>query len=134
MVPAAELMVVVPAALQFQVGDVAKFAAHCVASTLTEGGSTAPPLNSQALPALPSQSSVPAGQFTQAPPVQVCVFAVHATVELQVPLDEHVCTPLPEHWCVPGTHTPVHAPLTHADDTHAVLLPHAPLDEHVSTL
>jgi hypothetical protein len=175
-------MVVVPAALQFQVGDVAKFAVHCVTSTLTDGGSTEPPLNSHALPTLPSQSSVPAphgahepleqvwlvvhatveqdvpqlesvavsfsqplpmvpsqlslpaGQFTHAPPVHVCVFAVHATVEPQVPLEEHVCTPLPEHWCVPGTQTPVHAPLTHADETHAVLLPQAPLDEHVSTL
>lgn len=145
MVPALELIVVVPAALQFQVGEVAKFATHCVASTLTEGGSTVPPLNSQAFPALPSQSSVPpphgahepleqvwlvvqatvehevpqlesvavsfsqplpmvpsqlslpAGQFTHAPFVQVCVFAAHATVEPQVPLDEHVCTPLPEH-------------------------------------
>jgi hypothetical protein len=28
----------------------------------------------------------------------------------------------------------VHAPLTHADETHAVLFPHVPLDEHVSTL
>src|SRR5438477_9053096 len=37
-VPAAESMVVVPAALQFQTGDVLKFAAHGVASTLIEGG------------------------------------------------------------------------------------------------
>jgi hypothetical protein len=28
----------------------------------------------------------------------------------------------------------VHAPFTQADETHGVLLPHAPLDEHVSTL
>jgi hypothetical protein len=34
-----ELMVVVPAALQFHVGDVKKFAAHAEASTLTDGGS-----------------------------------------------------------------------------------------------
>jgi hypothetical protein len=37
-VPAVESIVVVPAALQFHEGDVAKFAAHCVASTLTDGG------------------------------------------------------------------------------------------------
>jgi hypothetical protein len=35
---------------------------------------------------------------------------------------------------VPGTQTPVHAPPTQADETHAVLLPQAPPDEHVSTL
>src|ERR1700722_13608801 len=38
-VPAFESTVVVPAALQFQVGEVLKFAAHWVASTLTDGGS-----------------------------------------------------------------------------------------------
>jgi hypothetical protein len=37
-VPADESMVVVPAALQFHDGDVAKFADHWVASTLTDGG------------------------------------------------------------------------------------------------
>jgi hypothetical protein len=35
----AELIVVVPAAMQRQLGDVRKFAAQRVASTLTEGGS-----------------------------------------------------------------------------------------------
>lgn len=39
-VPAVESMVVVPEALQFHAGDVAKFAVHCVASTLTDGGRT----------------------------------------------------------------------------------------------
>ena len=37
----------------------------------------------------------------------------------------------------PGTgipHTPVHAPVTHADATHAVLLPQVPFAEQVSTL
>jgi hypothetical protein len=38
--PALVSIVVVPAALQFQVGDVAKFALHCVASMLTDGGTT----------------------------------------------------------------------------------------------
>jgi hypothetical protein len=37
-VPAFESTVVVPAALQFQVGDVLKFAFHWVASTSTDGG------------------------------------------------------------------------------------------------
>jgi hypothetical protein len=37
-VPAVESTVVVPAALQFQDGEVAKFAVHCAASTLTDGG------------------------------------------------------------------------------------------------
>jgi hypothetical protein len=39
-VPAVEFMVIVPAALQFHVGDVLKFRAHWVASTLTDGGSS----------------------------------------------------------------------------------------------
>jgi hypothetical protein len=181
-VPADESIVVVPAALQFHVGDVAKFDDHCVASTLTEGGSAPPPLNSHAFPALPSQSSVPApqlaqvppehvwlvvhavvvqfvpqlasvavsfsqpfpiepsqlsfpaGQLTQAPLVQVWVFAAHDTDEPHEPVDEQVCTALPEHWVVVGTHTPWQAPPTHADETHGVLLPHAPLNEQVSTL
>jgi hypothetical protein len=71
MVPAVESIVVVPEALQFQVGDVAKFAAHCDASTLTDGGRTTPPLYSQALVALPSQSSVPAPHVEHAPLEQV---------------------------------------------------------------
>jgi hypothetical protein len=37
-VPAAESIVVVPAAVQLQFGEVAKFADHCVVSTFTEGG------------------------------------------------------------------------------------------------
>jgi hypothetical protein len=37
-VPADESIVVVPAALQFHDGDVAKLAVHCAGSTLTAGG------------------------------------------------------------------------------------------------
>jgi hypothetical protein len=37
-VPAAESTVVVPAALQVQVGDVLKFGAHWLTSTFTDGG------------------------------------------------------------------------------------------------
>ena len=33
-----------------------------------------------------------------------------------------------------GTHTPMQDPVTHAELTHAVLPPQAPLEEHVSTL
>jgi hypothetical protein len=40
---------------------------------------------------------------------------------------------LPEHCVVVGSHTPVHAPLTHAEDTHATAVPHAPLTLHVWT-
>ena len=45
----------------------------------------------------------------------------------------HVCTPLPEHWVDPGTQTPEQAPLTHADETHAVAEPHWPFALHVCT-
>jgi hypothetical protein len=83
---------------------------------------------------LPSQLRVPDAQLVHAPFVHVWVCAVQAAAEPQVPVDEHVCTALPEHWVEPGTQTPVQAPFTQADDTHAVLLPQAPLDEHVSTL
>jgi hypothetical protein len=38
-----------------------------------------------------------------------------ATVLAHCPLDPQVCTPLPEHLVAPGTHTPPHAPLTHAN-------------------
>lgn len=62
------------------------------------------------------------------------MLAAHATADPHVPLDEQVCTALPEHCVVVGSHTPVHAPFTQADETHGVLLPQAPLDEHVSTL
>jgi len=39
MVPAVESTVVVPAAVQFQVGEVWKFVAHCAEFTFTDGGS-----------------------------------------------------------------------------------------------
>ena len=40
---------------------------------------------------------------------------------------------MPEHWTAPGTHTPVHPPLTQAEFAHADGLPHCPLDWHVCT-
>lgn len=82
----------------------------------------------------PSQFHFPVGQFTQAPLVQVWVLAAHATAEPQTPLELQVCTALPEHCVDAGSHTPAHAPFTHADATHAVLLPQVPFAEQVSTL
>jgi hypothetical protein len=41
---------------------------------------------------------------------------------------------LPEHCVVPGTHTPVHAPATHALFTQAVVPPNVPFDWQVWTL
>lgn len=181
-VPAFESIVVVPAALQFQVGEVAKLADHWVASTFTDGGSRAPPLNSQAFAALPSQSSVPAphvvhappehvwlvvhaavvhdvpqlasvavsfshpfaidpsqfslpaGQLTHAPFVHVWVFAAHDTAVPQVPSEAHVSTALPEHCVEFGTHTPVQAPPTHAEETQAVPESQVPFDWQCCTL
>jgi hypothetical protein len=67
----------------------------------------------------------------QAPATQAEL--LHPTGELQVPFDEHVCTPLPEHRAAPGSHTPTHAPRTHAVFTHAATALHWPLAEHVCT-
>jgi hypothetical protein len=39
---------------------------------------------------------------------------------------------LPEHCVVPGTQTPVHEPLTHAEFVHATGDPHVPVALHVS--
>lgn len=83
---------------------------------------------------LPSQFNVPPEQFVHAPLVHVCVCGVHAEVDPHVPVPEHVCTPLPTHCVVPGTHTPTHAPFWHAEETQGVLFPQVPLNEHVSTL
>jgi hypothetical protein len=81
----------------------------------------------------PSHSSVPVGHATQAPPLHVWVFAAQGTAASHCPLDEQVCTPLPEHCLAPGTHTPVHALPTQADETQVDAVPHCPLDEQVCT-
>ena len=77
-VPAVVSMVVVPAALQFQVGELKKFADHWLASTFTEGGRVwlvqqVLPTCSQPLAVLPSQLEKPELQvpMAQAPRVQV---------------------------------------------------------------
>jgi hypothetical protein len=139
-VPAVESMVVVPAALQFQVGDVAKFADHCVASTLTEGGRALPPLYSQEFVALASQSSVPAPHGAHAPLAHVWL-VVQATVVHVVPQLASVAMsfsqPLPiepsQFRLSTGQFT--HAPLVHVCvlAVHAAADPHVPLDEHVWT-
>ena len=55
------------------------------------------------------------------------------TGALHCPLSSHVWTPLPEHFDRPGTQTPVHAPLTQADATHAVDGAQFPMVSQVST-
>jgi hypothetical protein len=80
----------------------------------------------------PSHSSVPAPHPTQTPLLQVSVFVAQGAAVPHCPLEEQVCTAVPEHCFVPGTHTPVQAPETHADPTHGEGVPHSPLDEHVS--
>jgi len=95
MVPALESIVVVPAALQFQVGEFKKFADHCVASTLTEGGSVwfvqhVAPECSQPLPALPSQSLVPPPQPVQEPPEHVWLVVQTAVVHVVPQLESRL--------------------------------------------
>jgi hypothetical protein len=52
-----------------------------------------------------------------------------------VPLPEQVWNAAgPEHCVEAGTQLPMQDPVTHAELTHAVLFPHAPLEEQVSTL
>jgi hypothetical protein len=56
---------------------------------------------------------------------------VQAEGEPQVPVPEHVWTPLPEHWVAPGVQTPAQAPFTHAWFVHVTGELHWPLDEQV---
>jgi hypothetical protein len=91
------------------------------------------PVTSQPLPGDPSQLRVPAPQATQAPLVHVCVSAVQAEAVPHWPLALQVWTALPEHCVVPGVHTPVHAPLTQAEEVHADAAPHWPLALQVCT-
>src|SRR5450432_2212400 len=53
-----------------------------------------------------SQLRVPPAHAVHTPPVQVCVSAVHATVAPHVASEPQVCTPLPTHCVLPGTHSP----------------------------
>jgi hypothetical protein len=58
---------------------------------------------------------------------------LHAVAVPHVPLELHVCTPLPEHCVAFGMQLPVHAPLTHAWLVQAAGLPHAPVGPQVWT-
>jgi hypothetical protein len=51
----------------------------------------------------------------------------------QVPVESHVCTPLPEHWVAPGVHDPEHAPATHAAPEQATVAPQWPVPSQVCT-
>src|ERR1041385_7170641 len=73
-------MVVVPAALQFQIGDVAKFAVHVAGSTLTAGGSDngvhthlLPVQSSPATQSVPVTHALPVAHFGQPPPQSTSV-------------------------------------------------------------
>jgi hypothetical protein len=56
------------------------------------------------------------------------VWFVQADAVPHVPLARQVCTPLPLHCLLPGTHTPVHAPDTQAELTQAEAVPQVPFD------
>lgn len=62
------------------------------------------------------------------------------TGALHVPLELHVCTPLPvppsvpvEHWVEPGLQVPTHAPPTHAELVQVDGGPQVPVPLHVET-
>ena len=57
------------------------------------------------------------------PPLQALT---HAVPFCQVPVASHVCGTFPLQPFVPGVHTPVHAPATHAWFVHAAAVPHCP--------
>jgi hypothetical protein len=138
-VPAVESMVVVPAAVQLQLGAVAKLPDHCVTSTLTDGGRTFA-VASQAFPGFPSQSRVPPPQAAHEPLVQVWdveqVAVEHVVPQLVSWLmcfsqpfnadESHSSVPVPQETQAP----PLHVSVFGAQPT---ALPHCPLDEHVST-
>jgi hypothetical protein len=81
----------------------------------------------------PSQFSVEDGQATHAPAEQLCAVPAHASVAPHAPLVSHVWTPFPAHCLLPGVQTPVHAPLTQADDAQVAAAPHCPFVSHVWT-
>jgi hypothetical protein len=114
-VPAVESMVVVPAALQVQVGDVLKLVAHCDGFTLTAGGSA----TSVQLTQVP---------FWQPPP------EVHANAAPQPPqLFMSLCslTHAPLHPLNPLLHVYVQAPVAHAGVALATPVEHADAELHV---
>ncbi len=58
---------------------------------------------------------------------------VHAAAVPHAPVRSHVSTPLPEHWVLPGAHTPWHAPFTQACAAQSAGVPHEALASHVCT-
>jgi hypothetical protein len=135
MVPAAESTVVVPAELQFHVGEFAKV--HWVASTFTDGG-TARPGDSQPVEARPSQSSVPGPHAAQVPPEHVCAMVqidvVHVVPQL-VSRSMRFSHPFdgdPSQSRVPEPHA-THAPPEHVwvSTVHGTAVPHWPFEPQV---
>jgi hypothetical protein len=105
-VPAAESIVVVPDALQFQVGEVLKLLAHCVASTLTEGGTVT------------WVQQTPAWHIAPLPQTYAGPQPPHA-LGLVCSLSHE-----PLHWENPALHVNVHALLTHAGCALATVVVH----------
>jgi hypothetical protein len=66
----------------------------------------------------------------QTPPTHA--WFVQGTAWLQLPVESHVWTPLPEHWTWPGVHGPTQALATH-DCAHRTAGAQVPLEVHVST-
>jgi hypothetical protein len=52
---------------------------------------------------------------------------------LHCPFAPHVSTPFVTHCVLPGTHVPVHAPLTHAEFVHATAADQLPVVSQVCT-
>jgi hypothetical protein len=61
------------------------------------------------------------------------VVSEHVAGAPHVPVALHVSTPLFEHWVVPCTQAPVHAPPTHVEAEHATGVPQFPVESQVST-
>jgi hypothetical protein len=134
------LIVVVPDALQFQMGAVAKLDAHVVESTFTEGGRAPPPLYSQEFDETPSQSRLPAGHEEHEPLEHVWL-VVHATVVQDEPQLEPVLIGFSQPFVVDPSQLRkpvgqlVHEPPVHVwvFAPHAAGEPHCPPELHVST-
>jgi hypothetical protein len=58
---------------------------------------------------------------------------VHAAAVPHMPVELHVCTPLPEHCVPPGVHDPEHAPFTHAWPVQRAGAPQLPVLSQVCT-
>jgi hypothetical protein len=121
--PALESIVVVPAALQFQLGDVLKLVFHCVASTSTDGG-TATFVQPEHTPLTHVWLPVQMCPVPQPPQLLLSVCSL---------------TQAPLHALKPLLHVKVHAPALQVavalatPVVQATAEPHAPLALQVST-